>query len=71
MDEYICVNNNKIYFCINCNRYIIHVKGNFLNNNHCPNCFYPFLHNVFVTEAKIYFNPRKSDTTTIRYVGNN
>ena len=29
MDEYIGVNNNKIYFCINCNKYIIHVKGNF------------------------------------------
>ena len=73
-DEYIFINSDKkIYICVKCDRYIIHIKGNFSTNNnnsniYCPLCHYPFLCNVFASEAKIYFNPSRSDKTT-RFIG--
>lgn len=65
-NKYIFLNNNeKIYFCAKCVRYIIYIKGKEIFK--CPICHYAFINNIFIDEAKIYFNPQRSDQ---RFIGN-
>ena len=70
--NYIKVDTNKIIFCPQCNAYIIYIKGMIENEFNyfppsstssfpspryrCDNCKNPRVQNVFVDEAKVYFN---------------
>lgn len=63
-------NNHKIYYCSKCDRYIIKKMQETNKNNGCTNCYYTYLQDIFVDEAKIYFNS-KNNTKNIRYIGQN
>ena len=56
------------YFCLKCNNYIIFMKGT--TNHSCPNCYRPSIQNVFIDEAKLYFNPSTANKN-IRYIRQN
>ena len=70
--EYILINSNdnKIIYCSNCNMYIIYIKESSDENYFCNKCGCSSIgiQNVFIDEAKIYFNPKQ---TIRRYIGGN
>ena len=70
--EYIYIantNSNQIYYCSKCDRYIIYMQGENKNFHQiCANCKYSYLQNIFVDEAKIYFNPKTSIKTN-KFIG--
>lgn len=65
-------NSHKIFYCSKCDRYII-IYMQEINKNIgccCINCKYTYLQDIFIDEAKIYFNSKNS-TKNIRYIGQN
>lgn len=61
-DKYIHINSDKykIIYCLQCNFYLIYLRG-VKENNRCENCNSPSLQNVFIDEAKIYFDAETCD----------
>ena len=64
--KYISIkpNNDKIDYCLQCNFYIIRING-LLKKEECEKyCYYcknPHIQNIYVNDAKIYFEPRTTN----------
>ena len=62
--NYLNINTNKIIYCYKCNNYIIYNNIAVIKHDHfptpsyCDNCKNPHIQNVYVDEAKIYFNSK-------------
>ena len=60
-DKFINVDTSNIYYCPQCNSYNIYIKGYVENKDthsysRCNNCNNKFTQNIYVDEAKVYFN---------------
>ena len=74
-EKYINIDTNKIIYCPQCNVYIIYIKemietehNHFSTSFCCDNCKNPHIQNVFVDEAKIYFDS-KYNTKRRKFIG--
>ena len=77
--KYINIDTSKIIYCLQCNVYIIYIKGMPESKNHysssssshcCDNCKNPHITNVFIDEAKVYFDS-KNNTRKRKFIGTN
>ena len=84
-NKYISINtNNKIIYCSQCDSYLIYIKGmTNAKNDHsttatttttstscCDNCENPYVQNVYVDDAKIYYDS-ENITEKTKFIGPN
>ena len=69
--DYKSINTNndvKIIYCPQCDAYLVYSTTDHNHYYSCGNCDNTHTQNVFVDEAKIYFNPKHKSK---RYIGAN
>ena len=73
-EKYINISSihDKIIYCLQCNSYLIYIKGlSIPKENHfssCDNCESSHIQNVYIDEAKIYFDS-KNITEKTKLIG--